>query len=249
MKDLIEGEILKILQERDYATISDLSKALFLSESSIRRKLTKLQEKSLVVRTHGGVRRAETNNIFPSFTFRSHQNCIEKKKIALTAVNLIHENDVVFLDGTTSVFFVAEYLKQFKNIRVITNGIDTLSVLSKNNIFGYSTGGAISNTNRSVLIGQNAINMINSYHADICFFSAQSITRDGEIYDCFEEENYLRQAMIKNSNKKIFLCDSTKFGKSSPYKLCSLNDIDYIITDKINENYLDEKFSKKIIRS
>ena len=65
----------------------------------------------------------------------------------------------------------------------------------------------------------------------VLFRSAQSVNNGGEIYDCFEEENVIRKAMIKHATKKVFLCDSTKFGKTSLFHLCSLNDVDYIVSN------------------
>ena len=73
--------------------------------------------------------------------------------------------------------------------------------------------------------------MLYNFHADIAFFSAQAMDNNGEIYDCYEEEIFLRRAMIKNAKTKVFLCDNTKFGKISPYHLCSLKDIDYIASN------------------
>ena len=155
--------------------------------------------------------------------------------------------DVIFLDGSTSAFFMAEYLKSYKNINVITNGIDTLSLLSKNKINAYSTGGKISETNRSALVGQIAINTIKNYHADIAFFSAHSVDKNGEIYDCFEEENYVRSEMMKNSTKKVLLCDSSKLGFTSPYRLCSLKEIDCFVCDKNISNYFNIDSTPKIL--
>lgn len=232
MKDNYESELLNILQKNRSATIEELSALTYVSPSTVRRKLTVMQQKGLVTRVHGGAQINDENNFFPSFTFRSHQNSFEKKKIALSAIKLIKNGSLIFLDGSTSAFFIAEYLKEFSNIKVITNGIDTLSELSKNNIEAYSTGGYISPSNRSVLVGHYAIDMINSLHADITFFSAQSVNSDCQIYDCFEEENVLRKHMLKNSNKSVLLCDSTKFGQMSPYHLCSLDDVDYVVSDK-----------------
>ena len=81
-------------------------------------------------------------------------------------------------------------------------------------------------------MGSNAEDMICNFHADITFFSAQAMDNNGEIYDCYEEEIFLRRAMIKNAKTKVFLCDNTKFGKISPYHLCSLKDIDYIASNQ-----------------
>ena len=244
MKDNQEKELLEIIQNNQYATIEDLAKKLYVSPSTIRRKLNVLQKKGLITRTHGGAQPNDENNFFPSFTFRVHQNSFEKKKIALSAIKLIKNGDLVFLDGTTSAFFIAEYLSEFNNIRVITNGIATLSLLAKNNISAYSTGGCVQEKNRSVLVGHYAEEMISSFHADIAFFSAQSVSENGEIYDCFEEENVIRKAMIKHATKKVFLCDSTKFGKTSPFHLCSLNDVDYIVSNHSVPDFIkSDKFT------
>jgi DeoR/GlpR family transcriptional regulator of sugar metabolism len=242
-----EKEIFDYLSKTQFAEVEEIAKALNVSSSTVRRKLTTLQDRGLVIRKHGGASIANVNEYFPSFTFRAHQNSLEKKKIALQAIKLIKNGDLIFLDGSTSSYYIAEYLSEFNDLRVVTNGIDTLSLLSKNNISAYSTGGRISNTNRSVLVGEKAINDVCSYHADIAFFSAQSVNNNGEIYDCFEEENVIRKAMIKHATKKVFLCDSTKFGKSSPFYLCSLNDVDYIVSnEKIPEYIKAEKLPEVI---
>ena len=231
MKISQEKKILEILETQQYASVDELAAALCVSTSTIRRTLETLQQKGLVTRTHGGVKINSDNNFSPSFTFRIHQNSFEKKKIALSAIKLIKNGDIIFLDGSTSAFYIAEYLKEFENIRVITNGIDTLSLLSKNKILAYSTGGQVSSENPSVLVGRYAEDMICNFHADIAFFSAQAMDNDGEIYDCFEDEIFLRRTMIKNAKTKVFLCDNTKIGKSSSYHLCSLKDIDYVASN------------------
>lgn len=231
MKATQEKKVLEILETQQYASVDGLAAALCVSASTVRRTLETLQQKGLVTRTHGGVKINSDNNFSPSFTFRIHQNSFEKKKIALSAIKLIKNGDIIFLDGSTSAFYIAEYLKEFENIRVITNGVDTLSLLSKNHILAYSTGGQISAENPSVLVGRYAEDMICNFHADIAFFSAQAMDNSGEIYDCYEDEIFLRRAMIKNAKTKVFLCDDTKVGKTSSYHLCSLKDIDYIASN------------------
>ena len=231
MIDDQERKLLSLLQKDEHISIDGLARALYVSPSTVRRKLDVLQRKGLITRTHGGAKLNNQNSFYPSFTFRVHQNSFEKKQMALAAIKLIKDGDLIFLDGTTSAFFIAEYLAEFKNIRVITNGIDTLSQLAKYNVTAYSTGGLVQEQNPSVLVGHYAEQMLNSFHADVAFFSAQSVSEQGEIYDCFEEENVIRKAMIRHASKKVFLCDSTKFGKTSPYYLCSLNDVDYIVSN------------------
>ena len=244
MKEKNEKHALNFLEKRQFASVAEISDALFVSPSTTRRILEHLQDKGLITRTHGGAKLNMVNNFTPSFTFRIHQNSFEKKKIALSAIKLIKNGDVIFLDGSTSAFCVAEYLKEFDNIRVITNGIDTLTLLSKNKITAYSTGGQVSSENPAVLVGRYSEDVICNFRADIAFFSAQSMDNNGEIYDCFENEVFIRRAMIRNAKTKVFLCDSTKFGKVSPYRVCSLNDVDYVASNRTMPDFIP--FDKRL---
>ena len=247
MKDNQENEILELLRQRKYVDIDEIAKTLYVSQSTVRRKLSALQVKGLITRTHGGAQINDEYDFFPNFTFRSHQNSLEKKKIALTAIKLIKNGDLIFLDGSTSAFFIAEYLSEFKNIKVVTNGIDTLSLLSRNKIPAYSTGGFISPVNDSVLIGHHAEDTLEKFHADIAFFSAQAVQKDGAVYDCFEDENVLRNRMRKNADKNVFLCDSTKLGRTAQYRLCDLNELDCIVCDRDIKSYFDTTDLPKIL--
>ena len=49
-------QILYLLQEKNEMTVSELSRLLFTSESSIRRDLQAMELSGLVKRTHGGVK-------------------------------------------------------------------------------------------------------------------------------------------------------------------------------------------------
>lgn len=242
-----ENEIIDLLKEKMYITVSSLAKTLNVSPSTIRRELTLLEKKGLVVRTHGGVKLAESNNYTPNFSLRVHQNVLEKKIIDLKAIKLIKDGDVVFLDGSTSAYFMAEYLSEFSNLTVITNGIDTLSLLAHKNVNAYSTGGIISKENSSVLVGEHAIEFVKGVHANIAFFSCQALNKNGNIYDCYLQENYVRKEMMKNSDKTVFLCDSNKIDKISSYYLCNVNDVDVLITDKNVSNFFDNEVKTEII--
>ena len=81
-------------------------------------------------------------------------------------------------------------------------------------------------------VGAQAKRFLNDINADICFFSARGISADGRISDQSVEETDVRREMLLRTKKKYFLCDSSKFGKSYFYNLCSLSDIDGIISDQ-----------------
>lgn len=237
-------QILDLLRQRQYMTVEELSRKFFLSPSSIRRKLNELEARGEIVRTHGGAKIPDENVYVSTFSYRMHQNAAEKKKIARIAAQFIHDGDLIFLDASTSAFFLTEYLGSFKNIKVVTNGIDTVSMLAKRGIPACSTGGTVDENDQSILSGPLTIRAISSFHADVSFFSAQSVRRDGEIYDYSESENFVIQCMMEHSDRKIFLGDCTKFDKGSQYRLCSLSDVDHIVTDRDLSNELEYSYHK-----
>lgn len=241
MKETREKEILVFLKKEGYAKINKISSALFISESTVRRNLAELEKKGLVNRTHGGAELKKEDALVMSFTFRSHQNTAEKKKIALTALKLIKNGDVIFLDGSSTAFYLAEYLAEFKDIKVVTNGIDTLSLLAKNGITAYSTGGIVSRENPSVLVGHYAEQMIESVHADVFFFSVQSVAANGNTYDCYEDEIAPRLKMMRSAKKSVLLLDETKAERSSAFQLGNVADVDYIVCNETLRNRFDCK--------
>lgn len=235
-----EEQILSILQVRNQISVSELSKMLYTSESSIRRDLNSMELDGLIKRTHGGAELLGDNPSIVPFSHRLHYKILEKKKIAKKALEYIADGQVIFLDQSSSALFIAHELTQFKHITVITNNIEILSTMANSELKIYSSGGYISPTNRNCLIGEDAHDIFSKTHADVTFFSTKALSSDGILYDFTREEIHIHNTMLENSNKNVFLCDSGKFGKRSHYKQCSLKDVDAMISE-VN---LPEQYSK-----
>lgn len=127
---------------------------------------------------------------------------------------------------------MAEYLSEFPNVTVVTNGVDTLAALAAKGVNVYSSGGKVYSENNAALTGEFARAAISKIHADLCFFSVHEITSDGGIYDLFQHCNEIISTMMQNSDKKVCLCDNTKIGKRGAFKICNVSDIDYIVCDR-----------------
>lgn len=230
-----ELEILKILTREGYVTVRQLSRLLYTSESSIRRDLTSLEQQGMVVRSYGGVELAKNSSMVIPFSTRAHHNISQKKIIARKAAELVKDGDIIFLDQSSSAFFVANEIINKSNITVITNNIEIISFLSQYRVEVISSGGSLSRSNRNCLLGTDAHRIFAESHADILFFSTKSLSHEGIIYDYVREEICIRNTMLANAEKKVFLCDSTKFGSYAAYKQCTLEDVDCVISDKSRE--------------
>ena len=225
-----EKQILEILLKEKKSSVKQLAKILFVSEPSVRRDLQSLEKQNLIKRIHGGAVIEETalsKNKIP-FLIREYEQSSAKTMIAKKAIELICDNDIVFLDASTSCYYLIPFLASKRNLTVITNGVKALIKLAEYGINTISTGGALLNSCLA-LVGEEAYKTIETYNADIALFSCRGVSNDGYLTDFSLEENNARKKMIQHARKSYLLCTSEKIGKSYFHNLCHKDDITGII--------------------
>ena len=226
-----EQEILSILKISGFVSVKHLCDTLFASESSIRRDLRSLEERGLIKRSYGGASLVTNYSNIVTFNHRTRQNTFSKRDIAQKALPLIKDGSIIFLDQSSTAFYLAGEIINRSSVTVVTNNIEIMMLLSNSGIKLISSGGMLSSENRNCLIGDEAQKTFENIFADYMFFSVKGISDDAVVTDCSREEISLRNAMLKNSDKKVLLCDSTKFGVRAPFKQCNLVDVDYLISE------------------
>lgn len=235
-----ENEIISILKKSNgFTSVKNLCARLYASESSIRRDLTNLENKGIIKRSYGGAELITNFSNVSAFSTRSHHNISAKKAIAKKAASLIKDGSVIFLDQSSTTFFLAAEILGKSSVTIVTNSIEIISLVSASNIKLISSGGMLSNDNRTCLVGSDAQRIFENTYADIMFFSTKSLSDDGSIWDITKAETEVRKPMLKNAEKRVYLCDSEKFGTHSPYKQCNLSDVDYLIS----ENDASQRFA------
>jgi len=225
-------EIVNILSTQNgFATVAQLCATLYASESSIRRDLSALESRGLIKRSYGGAELIYSASNVVAFHQRAHENTEAKKAIAKKAATLVKDGNIVFIDQSSSAYYLAELLRSKNNLTDVTNAIQVINLLADTDIKVISSGGQLSRENRTCLIGADACLAFENTYADIVFFSTKSLAEDGTISDCTREEIFVRKPMLKNAAKKAFLCDSSKFCTRSAYVQCTLKDVDYLICE------------------
>lgn len=237
-----EKEIMAVLSQNSYATVEYLSEIIHISPSSIRRDLKRLEMKGLIIRSYGGAEIKNSVNRQIPFFLRSHKNTKEKAAVAKRAAALVKPGDVIFLDSSTSTYFMTAHLGGIRDITVITNSLACMAECSEYNINSFLAGGRLNPENRTCFVGAHTEEFIKSFHADFCFFSVQSVTKGGGLYDCFANEIMPRKLMIENSETKVLLCDNSKINHYSAYKLCDVSEMDYVISDADMKNYFEKEY-------
>lgn len=226
-----EHEIISILKAADgFVTVHQLCERLFASESSIRRDLKALEAQGLVRRSYGGAALA-AGALIGSFDCRTRQNISEKCDIAKKAAGMIQDGEVIFLDQSSTSFYLARELMNKSSVTVVTNNIEILMLLSGTELRVLSSGGYLSSENRNCLIGGDAQDIFSQIHADHLFFSVKAISEEGAVMDCSREEIIVRNVMLRNSRSRVLLCDSSKFGQRACFQQCTLADVDCLISE------------------
>ena len=232
LKNERERQILRIIErEGGFASVRGLCEALFASEASIRRDLRALEAEGLIRRTHGGAERKENPSGGIAFSSRTSQFQDEKRAMAQIAKRLVKNGDIVFLDQSSSAFYLAAALAENRTLTFVTNNVQILALLSKSEAKVYGSGGLLCPENRTCLIGEDAAAAFSRVRADLLFFSARSLSEEGQITDLSREEVLVREAMMKNAEKTVFLCNTAKCGTRSAYLQCNLTEVDYYINE------------------
>ena len=226
-----EVKYINFLSEREH-TIKELANKLFLSEPTVRRDILILERKDIVTRKRGIVKLKINiaDKRIPLF-IREMEQRREKKEIALKAIRHIKDGDIIMLDASTSAYCILPHLANYRNLFVITNGAKTAIELATMGIRTICTGGELTQESFSY-VGTDAENILKNYNADVAFFSCRGITEEGSVTDNSILENSMRKIMMRNSKKSFLLCDKSKFGKTYLNTLCSVEELDGIITDK-----------------
>lgn len=246
-----QKRIMELLNADGAVLVSKLSSELGVTDETVRRDLEKLESKELLRRTHGGALPMDEGSYELSLEKRKSINVEIKQALARKAVQHIASGDSVFLDASTTTFYMAKEIKNMKNVTVITNSIRVINELSGvEGIKLIAIGGMVSN-NQS-FVGAMAENSITeNYFADKMFFSSRGIGDNAIILESNEQECFIKQRMLKNSRTHYYLCDKTKIGRVGYMRLSSFEDINYLVIDddvtgKLKET-LDE-FNVEVIR-
>ena len=218
--------------------VSKLSAELGVTEETIRRDLEKLESQEVLVRTHGGAVPVSDGSYELSLEKRKQTNLAAKEKAAKAAAEHILPGDTIFLDSSTTTFYIAKEIKKLKNITVISNSLRVINELSNaESIKTIGVGGVVSN-NQS-LVGYLAESTIkNNFYAMKFFFSSKGVSPEAGIMESNDMECAIKKQMIANATEKYYLCDASKVGRVGFYKLLPISDIDYFITEaELSEDY------------
>lgn len=240
--------ILNILSEEGSVRNIELVKILNVSLETIRRDLDFLSKEGLLQKVHGGATKNSKLTETP-YSTRIFNNIPEKIELAKIAIKYVENGDTIALNSSTTNLEIAKLIKE-KNISVT---LLTNSLLIANEVFDCDNinlilAGGIYSKKEFAFLGQVTADFLNQFSVNKCFLSVGGISLKKGITDFYIDEVLVEKQFVDISQEIIIVADSSKFENNSLFSICSLDKINFIITDsKLNQEIKNEYLDNNII--
>lgn len=230
-------QIVELVNLRGKVTVADLSEELAVSSVTIRRDLEKLEEKELLLRTHGGalsLQAAQMDDTAKekSFFEKQESHPIEKEKIAQRAADLVEDGDAILLTPGTTSMLIARKLTGKRNLTIVTNAVNIAMQLADQDGWDVILTGGKIREKSFALVGPLADQTLSNIRVDKLFLGVDGIDfKAGLTTPNLLESNVNRQ-MIEIAKQVYVVADSSKFGKVLFSRIASLDVAQMIISDE-----------------
>ena len=166
-------EISNYLLSHGKASVKELSDCFGVTMETIRKDLEFLQRKGILFRTHGG---AVLRNSFTDVPIdvRTQEKIEIKKAICMEVINFIHDDDVVFVDPSSTALPLGKLFSFRKNLLIITNCFEMMNELKESRNEVVFLGGKYSRSgNRTE--GQFVSDMASRFSYDAAIFGTLAV--------------------------------------------------------------------------
>ncbi|TPQ17525.1 DeoR/GlpR family DNA-binding transcription regulator [Streptomyces sporangiiformans] len=220
------------------ASVRDLAERLQVSESTIRRDLTRLDRDGELIRTYGGAALSLRASVEAAaegalsedpFDVSASHDMAMKEAMAARAAELVADDSVVVLDIGTSTSLIARKLRG-RPVTVITSNVAVLDELRDDDTVRLVLLGGVLRRNYQSLVGSLTETALRQISADLLFLSCTGVRASGHVVDDMAVEAPIKQAMIEGADRVVLVAAETKFPGTGSLRLCSLSDVDVLVT-------------------
>ena len=225
------NRILALLQQNGSISVVQLAELFKVSEVTIRKDLSFLEQQKKLYRTHGSAILISPYISDRHVNEKEKKNVAEKRAIGAKAASLVAQDDSIIIASGSTIYALAEEIKmrQWHPLNIVTPFLRLAVLLNEaENVNVVQLGGTVHKKSLSVL-GEEASRSLDDCICSKLFFGVDGIDLEHGITTSTLDEAKLTRKMMKavaGGNMKI-----PKFGQRGFGRICALEDIDVIITD------------------
>ena len=219
-------------------TVADVEERFGISPMTARRDLAELERRGIVRRTHGGAVLPTVSAHEDSFARRLKIGADDKVRLAEAAVALISPRETLFLDSSTTTFYVARRLVETgMAATVLTNSLAVMDLLFKEGTPGLEVigiGGTLRRLTRS-FVGPFAVRTVQGHFADRLFLSVKGLAANGMLTDADPLEAELKRTMIEQAGECTLLIERSKLSVRGLSVIAPLADVSNVLAHGLTD--------------
>lgn len=186
--------ILEKIKKEGRVKVAELAEIFNVSEVTIRKDLSELEEMGYLKRTFGGAILTQEHVKELSVEQKKIDNIEKKEIIAKKSAEFLKDGLDIFLDAGTTALYIAHEIIKFNNITVITYDLEIASFLSKyDNIKTYMIGGFIDTKNKLAL-SIDGYKSLQRMHTDLAFIGTDAFDMN-YVYSTNDLKSQLKKIM------------------------------------------------------
>ncbi len=238
MKNVRILQILDHLKEVKYCSMEDLQKKFKVSSATIHRDIAALAARGALSKMHGGVAYPETaagdrKKTFSTFQDRIEWNQNRKQMIAQMAMQEVQEGDILFLDSSTTTYFLARLLENslFSNLTIVTNSVLIMQEFHKFPAHYVLIGlGGGYDIQLNAFLGQATLRELEYLNISKAFISAFGVTEEN-VTTNHEHHADLLIKVLQIAGQRFLLADRSKFDREGLFKIAKPRFFSKILTE------------------
>lgn len=228
--------IIEDLRVQGRVLAADLAMEFGVSTDTVRRDLRELDEAGMLRRVHGGAlpRVGDTDPVL----IRARRAPEAKASIARRAAQIVHDGQVIMLDGGTTTLELARALPERLTATVVTNSLPiALALADRRRVEVIVIGGTLRGRGE-VTVGAAAVAEIAAVRADVLFLGVCGLHPEIGVSVVDAEEREGKRAMIAGAAEVVGLADHDKLGAALPFVVAPLTAVTTLVTDATDDDVL-----------
>lgn len=222
--------ILQLLDARGKVNIARLSGQFSVSEMTVRRDLSRLEDDGLLRRTHGGAVRLQSGSFEPPLALRSRLHAGAKRAIAAVVATQVEDGQTLVLDGGSTGIAIAEALVG-RAVTVCALNFQAAAVLASSPETTVMVPGGQLRYGEQSLVGPAAERTLSDHRFDTFVMTSSALDAAAGVTEWNVADAAVKRAALASSSRCVLACDSSKFGQTAFARVAGLDQIDAIVTD------------------
>lgn len=232
-----QGLISQLLNDRGNVSVTELSRELGVSEVTIRKDLSAMEDRGLLKRVGGGA--VLSWEIAGDDALFRHvpkvKNLELKHAVAREAAKYIADGDSIILTSGATPHLTVLYAKDRKDLKLVTDSFYVAEDLCKRQDYQTIILGGELHTGTNFVHGRDAVRQASRYMADKAILTMDGVDPKAGLTTLRVEGADTLKSILERARFRIIVADITKIGTESFCNIGPITIADVLVTNETSD--------------